>query len=594
MGIQQIGAALSQARSPTVADEATELAGSRAPPRAPERQRGLWSFLTWPFVIAPIVTAEAFFAKNASPLNNSLDDQSNYAAVVDKGPADAAADHDSSALAGVVVDNSQEDDLDALPLKGAARNVSHSGNPSNDGSANHWALRDADAGSSPAGDAGGGGGGGGSAGANDAPASADSVANFQDVDALPNDKQDSPIGQSPAAEETPDGPSSGAAVESSDSVGLVDISVGEGTVLASATSEVISSDTTSVPKMILSTPVNLISTATSAALEIISPVGLDTPLNLKDILGFDLHVNGAGEFVANDLSTALDVNPSQLVADVSTAIGLATEDLPQLDFGASKTLDNLLGNGLLDVGHLSDPISDLSSVFAKTGLGSDLGSDAGAALEKLSASALSISHESGSNTNLLDLRSSNDVDGLSGGKGLLDVGHLSEVIPEPSSAVPTSGLSNDLGSTAGTTLEKVGGPALSISQESGANTDLSTVSIVSDAPHVGIVGEATDLTPGHSVDFPAQPAPEGDVLFSGTNYTDYHVALNTGVSSSAVNGIAATTTTVTHTHDAASVSPVDSPNASHASEPSAPEHHDVSLLQVSNVVDELGVRGHSH
>ena len=246
MGIQQVGAALSQARSPTVADEVTELAGSRAPPRAPERQRGLWSFLTWPFVIAPIVTAEAFFAKNASALNNSLDDQSNYAAVVDKGPADAAADHDLSALAGVVVDNSQEDDLDALPLKGAARNVSHSGNPSNDGSANHWVLRDADAGSSPAGDAGGGGGGGGSAGANDAPASADSVANFQDVDALPNDKQDSPIGQSPAAEETPDGPSSGAAVESSDSVGLVDISVGEGTVLASATSEVISSDTTSV------------------------------------------------------------------------------------------------------------------------------------------------------------------------------------------------------------------------------------------------------------------------------------------------------------------------------------------------------------
>jgi hypothetical protein len=593
MGIQQIGAALSQTRSPTVANEVTELAGSRAPPRAPGRQRGLWSFLTWSFVIAPIVTAEAFFAKNASALNNSLDDQGNYAAVVDKGPADAAADHDSSALAGVVVDNSPEDDSDALPLKGAARIVSHSGNSSHDGSANHWVLRDADAGSSPAGDAGGGGGGGGSAGANDAPASADSVANFQDVDALPNDKQDGLIGQSPAAEETPDGPSSGAAVESSDSVGLVDILVGEGTVLPSATSEVISSDTTSVPK-ILSTPVNLISTATSAVSEIISPVGLDTPLNLKDVLGFDLHVNGTGELVANDLSAALDVNPSQLVADASTAIGLATEDLPQLDFGASKTLDNLLGNGLLDVGHLSDPISDLSTIFAKTGLGSDLGSDAGAALEKVSASALSISHESGSSTNLLDLGSSNDVDGLSGGKGLLDVGHLSEVIPEPSGAVPTSGLSKDLGSTAGATLEKVGGPALSISQESGANTDLSTVSIVSDAPHVGIVGEATDLTPGHSVDFPAQPVPEGDVLFSGTNYTDYHVALNTGVSSSAVNGITATTTTVTHTHDAASVSPVDSPNASHASEPAAPEHHDVSLPQVSNVVDELGVRGHSH
>ena len=208
---------------------------------------------------------------------------------------------------------------------------------------------------------------------------------------LYNDKQGGLIGQ-----ETPVGLSNGAAVESSASVGLVDISVGAGTVLASATSEVISTDTTSVSK-ILSMAVDVISTATSAASEIVSPVVRDTSLNLKDVLGFDLHVNGAGEFIANDLSAALDVNPSQLVADVSTAIGLVTEDLPQLDLGASKTLDNLLGNGLLDVGHLSDPISELSSVVvAKPALSGDLGSDADAVLEKVSASALSISHEGGS------------------------------------------------------------------------------------------------------------------------------------------------------------------------------------------------------
>jgi hypothetical protein len=592
MGIQQIGAALSQTRSLTVADELTELAGSRAPTIAPERQRGLWSFLTWSFVLAPIVTAEAFFAKNASALSNSSDDQSNYAAVIDKGPAHAAADPNPSALAGVVADNSQEDDSDALPLKGVARTVLHGGNPSHDISADHWVLRDADAGSSPAG--GGGDGGGGSAsGANDALAPADSVANFQDVDALPNDKQGGLIGQGPAAGETPDGLSNGAAVESSASVRLVDISVGVGTVLASATSEVISTDTTSVSK-ILSTPVDVISTATSAVLEIVSPVVLGTSLNLKDVLGFDLHVNGAGEFVANDLSTALDVNPSQLVADVSTAIGPVTEDLLQLDLGASKTPDSLLGNGLLDVDHLSDPISELSSVVAKPTLSSALGSDADAALEKVSASALSILHEGGSNTNPLEFGSSDDVDGLSGGNGALDVGHLSGAIFEPGSAVPTSGLGSDLGSAASATLEKVSAPALSISHGSSANTNPSMVSTASDAPYVGIVGEATDLTPGHSVDFPVQPVPEGDVLFSGTNYTDYHVALNNAVSSSAVNGIIATTTTVTNTHEAASLSPVDSPNASHASGPPVPEHHDVSLTQVSNAVDELGARGHSH
>jgi hypothetical protein len=588
MGIQQIGAALSQTRSLTVADELTELAGSRAPPIAPERQRGLWSFLTWSFALAPIVTAEAFFAKNTSALSNSSDDQSNYAAVVHNGPAHAAADPNPSALAGVVVDDSQEDDSDALPLKGVARTVLHGGNPSHDGNADHWVLRDADAGSPPAG--GGGGGGGGSAsGANDALASANSVANFQDVDALPDDKQGGLIGHGAAAEETPDRLSNGAAVESSASVGLVDISVGAGTVLASATSEVISTDITSVSK-ILSTPVDVISTATSAVLEIVSPAVLDTSLNLKDVLGFDLHVDGAGEFVANDLSTALDVNPSQFVVDVSAVIGPVTEDLLQLDLVASKTLDNLLGNGLLDVGHLSDPISELSSVVAKPALSGDLGGDADAALEKVSASALSISHEGGSNTNLLDLGSSNDVDGLSSGKEALDVSHLSGAITEPGSAVPTSGL----GSAASATLEKISAPALSISHGSSANTNPSMVSTVSDAPYVGIVGEATDLTPGHSVDFSVQPVPEGDVLFSGTNYTDYHVALNTAVSSSAVSGIIATTTTVTNTHDAASLSPVDSANASHAAGPPVPEHHDASLTQVSNAIDELGVRGHSH
>ena len=322
-----------------------------------------------------------------------------------------------------------------------------------------------------------------------------------------------------------------------------------------------------------SEPISVVATVTSA----VSPES-SLSTNLLDSeasKSADSLLGGKGLLDVGHLNDVTS-ETSSVVATVTSAVSPESSLSTNLLVSeASESADSLLGGkGLLDVGHLSDAISETSSVVA--------------------AAASAVSPESSLSTNLLDSEASKSADSLLGGKGLLDVGHLSDPISEPSSVVATSGLSSDLGSTAGAALEKVSASGLSISHESGSNTNLSMVSAVSDAPHVGIVGEATDLTPGHSVDFPAQPAPEGDALFSGTSYTDYHVALNTGVSSSAVNGITATTTTVTNTHDAASVSPVDTPNAAHASEPPAPEHHDVSLTQVSNAVDELSVRGHSH
>ena len=60
-------------------------------------------------------------------------------------------------------------------------------------------------------------------------------------------------------------------------------------------------------------------------------------------------MNAAGGFVANDLSAALDSNPSQLVADVvSTAVIPVAERLPLVGVGASEEVDSLLsGKGLL-------------------------------------------------------------------------------------------------------------------------------------------------------------------------------------------------------------------------------------------------------
>ena len=673
MGIQQTAAPLPQTRGLKRTDEVFELAGSRALPRAPERQRGLWSFLTWSFVIAPIVTAESFFAKNGHTLTPA-DDQNDPSTYHDKDQLAATSDQDPTvAAAAIASGGSQEDNTDASRLVGAVRWAAHNGDPQHDKSPTLAVARDTDPTSAPT------GGGGGGGGPSDTNATSDGTSKLQNVDnvdegspsgsseltlssaeipdvshnltssgGIPDDLSQSSgggpyielsaggepisvqigspslvqiglLGQGLLSGEIPNSLPHEMAVGVSTGGGLIDTLVGSELGLAHITSDVIS-------------------TITKAAPDILLPVGLDTVGSLRDVLGFDLHVNAAGGFIANDLSAALDSNPSQLVADVvSTAVIPVAERLPLVGVGASEEVDSLLsGKGLLDVGHLNDVTS---SVGATLGLGGD-----GIAIERVSEATLSlesalstnlldseaskstdsllggkglldvghlndvtsetssvvatvtsaVSPESSLSTNLLDSEASKSADSLLVGKGLLDVGHLSDPISEPSSVVATSGLSSDLGSTAGAAPEKVSASGLSISHESGSNTNLSMVSAVSDAPHVGIVGEATDLTPGHSVDFPAQPVPEGDVLFSGTSYTDYHVALNTGVSSSAVNGITAATSTVTNTHDAGSVSPVDSPNASHASEPPAPEHHEVSLTQVSNAIDELSVRGHSH
>jgi hypothetical protein len=759
MGIQQTAAPLPQTRGLKRTDEVFELAGSRALPRAPERQRGLWSFLTWSFVIAPIVTAESFFAKNGHTLTPA-DDQNDPSTYHDKDQLAATSDQDPTvAAAAIASDGSQEDNTDASRLVGAVRWAAHNGDPQHDKSPTLAVARDTDPASAPT------GGGGGGGGPSDTNATSDGTSKLQNVDnvdegspsgsseltlssaeisdvhnltssgGIPDDLSQSSgggpyielpaggepisvqigsLGQGLLSGEIPNSLPHEIAVGASTDGGPIDTLVGSELGLAHITSDVIS-------------------TITKAAPDILLPVGLDTVVaSLKDVLGFDLHVNAAGGFVANDLSAALDSNPSQLVAAVvSTAAIPVAGGLPLVGVGASEELDSLLsGKGLLDVGHLSDAISETSSVVAAAAsavspesslstnlldsgaskstdsllggkglldvghlndvtsetssvvatvtsavspesalitnlldseasksadslLGGkgllDVGhlndvtsetssvvatvtsavspesslstnllvSEASESADSLlggkglldvghlsdaisetssvvAAAASAVSPESSLSTNLLDSEASKSADSLLGDKGLLDVGHLSDPISEPSSVVATSGLSSDLGGDVSATLEKVSAPALSISHESGSNTNLSMVSTVSDAPHVGIVGEATDLTPGHSVDFPAQPVPEGDALFSGTSYTDYHVALNTGVSSNAVNGISDTTTTVTNSHDAASVSPVDSPNGSHASEPPAPEHHEASLTQVSNAVDELSVRGHSH
>ena len=70
MGIERIAAPVSQAQRQTIRgniseDDIVELAGSRKPPKTLQKERGVWSFLTSPFVLGSIVVAEALRQKTA-------------------------------------------------------------------------------------------------------------------------------------------------------------------------------------------------------------------------------------------------------------------------------------------------------------------------------------------------------------------------------------------------------------------------------------------------------------------------------------------------------------------------------------------------
>src|SRR5262249_223235 len=101
MGIKQNVVQELQARQPVAPETLTEadlneLPGPTPSPQIPQRQRGLWSFLTWQFAIAPIVAAgSSLFIGSGHTLAN--EDQGDRAADHQKGQPDATLDHDPAA-----------------------------------------------------------------------------------------------------------------------------------------------------------------------------------------------------------------------------------------------------------------------------------------------------------------------------------------------------------------------------------------------------------------------------------------------------------------------------------------------------------------
>src|SRR6202041_1936068 len=333
MGIQPINAPLRQMRRPAPpapSEDLTELAGSREPARIPQRQRGLWSFLTWPFVIAPIVAAEASLVGNGHAL--ATEDQDDRAADHGREQPDVPADHEQIvAGAAHTPDDSRDDETDAPRLVATTPKPLHEADANEDAKVPR--ARDTVATESQAGDTGssaGGGGGGGSSG------SGPDDNNSRDANssaASPSGSNDSPGSETAAIGSSSE--LSGKTLSSlipaeishqiiiGDSPSWVDVLAGGESGLAHTTSAV-------VP------------TLTSSVADILSPVGLGTSVNLndlvnlKDVLGFDLHVNSSGEFIASDLEAALDLHPSYLIANTgSTVLSPVAEGLSALNLGTS-------------------------------------------------------------------------------------------------------------------------------------------------------------------------------------------------------------------------------------------------------------------
>ena len=482
----------------------------------PQRQRGLWSFLTWPFVIAPIVAAETFLAGNGHAV--AAEDQDDRATAHGKGQPGAAPDQDQTAAGPAhAADDSQGDQTDGGRAPGAMPKALHDGDLPHEEHAKAPIAHDAVATTPPA--DGGGGGGGSSDGSASDTNSSDANASLASDSATSGSSGDGiPFG-------VPTEISHQIVIGASTGGGLsIDVSIG------------------GEPGLALTTP-DLVSTLTGTVSDILAPVGLSglsSSLDLKDILGFDLHVNSSGEFIATDLSAALDLHAlssitntvSTVTNTVSTLASPVTDGLPVLNFATSNVLDSLFGSdNHSTAGHLGD----LSSIIGSSSLGSD---DA------------------------------------------------------------VSALTGSLGSSGTASPDKLVDALLAPSSDGSVGTAVAAASTFSDAAHISIVGEATAITPGHSIDFPAPVLPESNVLFQGNNYTDYHVALQTVGPSTVSNSIATTLTSVASTTpDTTSLAHVDSPAPNPpASSLAAPttQHQDTSLTHITTTLDDLSLRGHTH
>ncbi|MBV9560367.1 MAG: hypothetical protein JOY90_07895 [Bradyrhizobium sp.] len=527
MGIKRSSARVLQFRRPTAGEDLTEndlteLAGSRAPPRTPRRQRGLWSFLTWQFVIAPIVAAASSFIGNGHA--SATDDQDDRIADHQKGQPDAASDHGQAAVgtAAETPDDGRNDQTDSsLRLLGATpKGLADRDGLPHEEHAGPAVAHDIVA-TAPAGD-------GEVDDGLDAASSDDCRAALHKCIAAAGSSGDASGVSSGSPTEIPPP----IVIGELPSGGLhVDVSVGG--------------------ELNLSLPTTgVVSTLPGSLADMLATVGLSSPLDLKDYLGFDLHVNAGGELVASDLGTLLDLSLSLATLNmvspvvspaantVSSVVNLVADGLPIL--GTSNPLDQLLGNDT----HHHSVIGHLGDLTSLLGNGS-------------------ISHElPGHPGELTSVIAGGDIGGGDPISALVDKLDCLKMLPDALAATPPG---------------------------SGSSTDLPVVGAVADHAHVGIVVDA--------IDFPSPVQPEGDVLFHGNSYSDYHVALQSAGPSSGSGSIAPMLNSVSGILDAPLPAHVDSPGekaAPSTSTGATVQHPDALLIHIATTLDDLSLRSHTH
>jgi hypothetical protein len=303
MGIQRIDAPHGQAAKPVIENDENyifKLAGSRKSGRAPERHRGIWSFLVSPFIFSSLIALESAKAKGNAWPGEGEDDAATNPTKHSGGAAPVSPD-DQSAAVSHAADESAADQTGSSGYP--TSRVQSADAAAQEDVKKTETARTPDPAPTITPPDGGGGGGGDDTRMDDNSNRADDQNALDALGKSAVTLLDQPHG-TPALPITIDAAASGL---------HVDIGSGGAPLLANI----------------------LPSAALGATLDF-------TPLNLKDMIGFDVHLGSDGSFAEVGLGDTIDPNIS--IPQTVHAIGSVVDELPVINVNAANVLDDLFGS----------------------------------------------------------------------------------------------------------------------------------------------------------------------------------------------------------------------------------------------------------
>jgi hypothetical protein len=582
MGIQRLRLASPPAKLLRSPIDFVELSRSRNPPRPPERQRGLWSFLTWPFILAPIAAADAFLphSGHANP-----DDQDDSSASQKHATTPAPPDVLASAAPAGVNEQPPGDANDVSRFVEASRGISHDGNHPE---GNHAAPLSG--GAEAANSSAGGGGGGGGGGPDDS----------SETQSLSDDTTSSQSSGDTQLQHT-SGQSAG--LDDISKVGQPDASVMSaldhvapliGTVagdLGSGLSPIVSAATDDISKL---------GTVASSALDHVAPLigtvtgelgsGLSTIASATTEEISKVPLGTVTSSALDHVEPLIGTVTGELGSGLSTIVSTTTDEISKVPLGTvtSSALDHVepligavtgdLGAAPLDIKNgtaISSPDAGDTPINLKDVIGFDLHvspSSGDVATEAtLAPPGTSLAHSMG---DLGFVASASSVD--SGSVVSPGISHEVDDLFAVDHNPPDLPNSGNATSSIQMGLAKAGAPPVELGIEgvSGGGAEGTTLDA---APIVHAVGEATDVTPGHSLEFSTSPSSAGDALFQGTKYTDYHMALqNGGLLHGTTSESVSTPTITTLPSEPTVLTHADSSAVTQPPEQAAPEHQSLT------------------